>query len=417
MRGETYAFARVVESARMQQTTKLAAGAVLVAAGNSTRMGAGSVRKPLLELGGLSLIEHACAAFDAAPHVVEIVIVAHAEDLARLRALQASSAAFAKVRSIVAGGTERTHSVRAGVAAVSDACEIVLVHDAARPLVAPATIERAIAVAAREGAALVALQVSDTLKHSSDGARAEHTLDRSKHWTAQTPQAFRTQLLRELLGRAEADGFVPTDDAALHERYVGPIALVPGEPTNLKITTPADLELAQAILAARTKENAMTQRIGLGFDVHRLVAGRPCVLGGIALPHPTGPLGHSDGDAVLHAISDALLGAAGLDDLGTLYSDRDPKWKDADSAALLSDVVTRIRAGGWRVVNVDVVIATEGPRIAPHRAAMRARIAELLGVDADAVNVKGKTFEGFGALAAGAGVAVQAVCSLARAAG
>jgi len=158
----------------------------------------------------------------------------------------------------------------------------------------------------------------------------------------------------------------------------------------------------------------MTHRIGLGFDLHRLEAGRPCMLGGIELPHPTGPLGHSDGDAVLHALADAVLGAAGLDDLGTLFSDKDPRWKGADSAALLGECMARVHAAGWRVENVDIVIATEGPRIAPHRAAMRARIAALLGVAADAVNVKGKSLEGLGALANGAGVAVQAVCLLVK---
>lgn len=158
----------------------------------------------------------------------------------------------------------------------------------------------------------------------------------------------------------------------------------------------------------------MKTRVGLGFDVHRLVAGRECRLGGVVLPHPTGPLGHSDGDAVLHAIADAVLGAAGLDDLGTLYPDRDPRWKDADSSTLLAECVARVAAAGWRVGNVDVVIATEGPRIAPHRAAMRARIAALLGVEPARVNVKGKTLEGLGALACGAGVAAQAVCLLER---
>jgi 2-C-methyl-D-erythritol 2,4-cyclodiphosphate synthase len=151
-------------------------------------------------------------------------------------------------------------------------------------------------------------------------------------------------------------------------------------------------------------------RVGTGFDVHRLVAGRPCVLGGVELPHPRGPLGHSDGDAVLHAIADALLGAAGLDDLGTLFPEREPRWKDAPGAELLRAVVERVRAAGWRPVNVDVVVATEGPRLAPHRQAMRASIAGLLGLDPGAVNVKGKTLEGLGALAGGQGVAAQAVC-------
>jgi 2-C-methyl-D-erythritol 2,4-cyclodiphosphate synthase len=155
-------------------------------------------------------------------------------------------------------------------------------------------------------------------------------------------------------------------------------------------------------------------RVGTGFDIHRLVTGRPCVLGGITLPHPTGPEGHSDGDAVLHALTDALLGAAGLDDLGTLFPDKDPQWKGADSARLLTVALARVREQGFGVVNADIVVATEGPRIAPHRAAMRARIAELLGVDVTRVNVKGKSLEGLGALANGAGVAVQAVCLLAR---
>lgn len=155
-------------------------------------------------------------------------------------------------------------------------------------------------------------------------------------------------------------------------------------------------------------------RVGTGFDLHRLVPGRPCMLGGIELAHPSGPLGHSDGDAVLHALADALLGAAGLDDLGTLFPDRDPAWKGADSRKLLGEVVARLAAAGWSVVNCDLVIATEGPRIAPERARMRASIADLLGVAPDAVNVKGKSLEGMGALAGGTGVAVQAVALLRR---
>ena len=156
----------------------------------------------------------------------------------------------------------------------------------------------------------------------------------------------------------------------------------------------------------------MSARVGLGFDLHRLEAGRRCVLGGVEIPHPSGPAGHSDGDAVLHALIDALLGAAGAEDLGTLFPDTDPRWKGADSATLLTEALALVRARGWRVVNVDVVVASEGPRIAPHRAAMRARMAELLGVEPEAVNVKGKTLEGLGALAGGAGVAAQAVCLL-----
>jgi 2-C-methyl-D-erythritol 2,4-cyclodiphosphate synthase len=158
----------------------------------------------------------------------------------------------------------------------------------------------------------------------------------------------------------------------------------------------------------------MNQRVGIGFDLHRLVPGRACVLGGVPFDHARGPLGHSDGDAVLHAVADALLGAAGLDDLGTLFPDSDARWKDADSQALLGEVWRRVRAAGWRVANLDVVIATEGPRIAPRRAEMRAAIGKLVGLAPEAVNVKGKSLEGLGALAGGQGVAVQAVCLLQR---
>jgi 2-C-methyl-D-erythritol 2,4-cyclodiphosphate synthase len=155
-----------------------------------------------------------------------------------------------------------------------------------------------------------------------------------------------------------------------------------------------------------------TLRVGLGFDIHRLEPGRACILGGLELPHPHGPVGHSDGDAVLHAISDALLGAAGLDDLGTLFSDKDPRWRGANSQGLLGECLRRVRAAGFEPISVDVVVVTEGPRIAPHRAALRAKLAELLGMDPGTVNIKGKSLEGLGALAHGAGVEVQAVCLL-----
>lgn len=156
----------------------------------------------------------------------------------------------------------------------------------------------------------------------------------------------------------------------------------------------------------------MSARVGLGFDSHALVPGRPCVLGGVRIPHTSGPSGHSDGDAVLHAIADALLGAAGLEDLGTLFPDSDPRWKGADSAQLLQTVVEKVRSAGFRVVNVDVVVFARSPKIAPHRAAMRARIAELCGIEASGVNVKGKTLEGFADAGKDSTVAAQAVCLL-----
>lgn len=214
---------------------------------------ANGARKPFLCLAGRAVLEHSCAAFHAAPSVGAIVIVAHRDDLTAVEALARSNSSFAKVAAVVPGGAQRTDSVRLGVARVAAQFEIVLIHDAARPLIRPETIERAVEVAAREGAALVAIPVSDTLKHSSDGVRAQSTLDRSHVWSAQTPQAFRAELLRELLARAQGENFTPTDDAALYERYVGPIPLVQGERSNLKVTVPEDLAVAEAILALRAR--------------------------------------------------------------------------------------------------------------------------------------------------------------------
>jgi 2-C-methyl-D-erythritol 4-phosphate cytidylyltransferase/2-C-methyl-D-erythritol 2,4-cyclodiphosphate synthase len=384
--------------------------AVLVAAGASRRMGGGA-NKALFEAAGAALVVHAARALAAV--VRHLVVVGRAEELDLLQGVFAAPGA-PRVHAFVAGGEERVDSVRAGLAALPAGVERVLVHDAARPLVTSADVRRVYDAILEHGAALLAARATDTVKRARDGHTTEETLDRSALWLAQTPQGFEAPRFVELHERAAREKFKPTDDAALWERYEGPVVLVEASGVNLKVTRPEDLVVVSAILAARLPGTvrAMQLRVGTGFDVHRLAAGRPCVLGGVVLPHPTGPLGHSDGDAVLHALSDALLGAAGLDDLGTLFPDTEPRWKGADSGALLREVVRLVRAGGWRVENCDVVIATEGPRIAPHRAAMRASIAQLVGIDIGRVNVKGKSLEGLGALAGGAGVAVQAVCLL-----
>lgn len=229
-----------------------------MAAGASTRFrggaGADEPGKPFQLLCGRSVLEHAAAAFADLAGVRELVVVARAEDLERVRALVARSTALSRVSAIVEGGATRSDSVRAGLEAVSRECDLVAVHDAARPLVTPRTVERALTVAARRGAALVAVPVRDTIKTSSSGDAAEGTIDRSVLWAAQTPQVFRTALLRELFERAASDAFRPTDESALHERYVGPVPLVEGSSDNLKITTRTDLLVAEAILRARDGE-------------------------------------------------------------------------------------------------------------------------------------------------------------------
>ncbi|MFT5292187.1 MAG: 2-C-methyl-D-erythritol 4-phosphate cytidylyltransferase [Planctomycetota bacterium] len=226
---------------------------VLVAAGSSTRMrqgGKSALRKPWLDLCGQPVLEVTAEAISSAPEVQELVIVIHPDDIERLRTHAAGKSAFAKLVAIVPGGKERADSVRLGARASNTTVDVIAVHDAARPLVEPATVSAAIQLAHVSGAALVAVPVTDTIKESSDGKHVSATLDRSLLWSAQTPQCFRATRFLELLDRAELEGFRPTDDSALWERWVGPVPLVEGSPRNRKITTPADLELARALLCS-----------------------------------------------------------------------------------------------------------------------------------------------------------------------
>lgn len=227
------------------------ATAILVAAGGSTRMGPGVARKPWLELEGRSVLERSAAAFAACPAVSALVIVAHPEDLERARVLGAGDVLFGKPLTVVLGGARRADSVRAGLGAADGDARLVAIHDAARPLVSLELIARALASAAEHGAALVAMRASDSIHFSADGHRATRALERAELWCAQTPQVFERQRFAELLERALREGWSPTDDAALWERYVGPVALVEGERANLKLTTPEDVIVAAALLRAR----------------------------------------------------------------------------------------------------------------------------------------------------------------------
>jgi 2-C-methyl-D-erythritol 4-phosphate cytidylyltransferase len=227
------------------------ASAVIVAAGSATRMASSGPRKPLVEIEGKTLLEHVLAAFAAAPSVAEVVLVAHPADVAQLERWSTERPVFSKVRAIVPGGAERADSVRIGAFWCSFENGVICVHDAARPLIEPGCIETAVALAARKGAALVAVPARDTVKWSDDGRAAARTLERERLWCAQTPQVFETRRFKELVEQAHAEGFRPTDDAALWERYVGPVPIVPGDPGNLKVTTPADHVVAEALLRAR----------------------------------------------------------------------------------------------------------------------------------------------------------------------
>ncbi|MDR7523179.1 MAG: 2-C-methyl-D-erythritol 4-phosphate cytidylyltransferase [Armatimonadota bacterium] len=372
-------------------------GAIIVAAGASTRL-PGEVPKPFLPLGGRWVLERALAAFEATASIERVVVVVGAAYVAPARARLRG-----KVGAVVAGGPDRRDSVAAGLEALPDAGWVV-VHDGARPFVTPALIDRVLEAARRTGAATAGLPVADTLKEVT-GDRIRRTVDRSTLWAVQTPQAFRGEVLREAhrrIGRSQP----VTDDAELVERLGAEVVVVPGDPGNLKITTPQDLELARWLV------EASALRVGVGYDAHRLVPDRPLVLGGVTIPHPRGLAGHSDGDALAHAIADALLGAAGQRDIGAHFPPDDPTYRGADSLHLLAEVARRLRAEGWSVVNVDAVVQAESPRLSPFAATMQERLAAALGVQPDRVAVKATTGEGLGPIGREEGIAAQAVALL-----
>jgi 2-C-methyl-D-erythritol 4-phosphate cytidylyltransferase/2-C-methyl-D-erythritol 2,4-cyclodiphosphate synthase len=292
--------------------------------------------------------------------------------------------------------------VAAAFRLVSERADVVVIHDAARPFASSGLVARTIAAAAESGAALAALGVRDTVKQV-DGDVVRATLDRQTIFLAQTPQAFRREVLRDALA-VTGDA---TDEAALAERAGHTVRIVEGEASNIKVTTSEDLIIAEAI--GRGGKPARTGRAGMGYDLHRFVVGRPFILGGVTIPFERGLAGHSDADAVCHAVTDAILGAAGAGDIGRHFSDTDPRWKGASSIDLLRRAVEVVHAEGLDVGNVDATVIVERPKLAPYIDQMRANLAAVLGVSIDRVSIKGKTNEGLGELGRGEALAVHAI--------
>jgi 2-C-methyl-D-erythritol 4-phosphate cytidylyltransferase / 2-C-methyl-D-erythritol 2,4-cyclodiphosphate synthase len=326
----------------------------------------------------------------------------------------------ARVR-VVAGGARRQDSVANAFRAVSDASEVIVIHDAARPFASASLIARTIVAAAESGAAVAAVVSRDTVKRAGmPGAgevrTVEQTLPRDTIFLAQTPQAFRREVLAEAL-KLPGDA---TDEAALVERAGHPVRIVDGESTNIKITTPEDLAIAETIALERDPsgrgKRARTGRAGTGYDLHRLVEGRPLIIGGVTIPSPRGALGHSDADVVCHAVTDAVLGALSLGDIGQHFPDSDPRWKDASSLDLLERAVALVADRNYEIGNVDVTVILEQPKIKDYIHAMRNALAAALGIDAARVSIKGKTNEGMDAIGRGEAIAAHAV-ALVRARG
>jgi 2-C-methyl-D-erythritol 4-phosphate cytidylyltransferase/2-C-methyl-D-erythritol 2,4-cyclodiphosphate synthase len=378
--------------------------ALIVAAGSGMRFG-GEVPKQYLPLGGRAVLRHSVEAFLGHARIDGVRVVIGPEH----RALYETAVAGLPAPRLLPpafGGATRQESVRHGLESLADEPPArVLIHDAARPFVSADIIDRTLAALDEAPAAVVAVPVTDTLKRA-EGETVTGTLDRAGLWRAQTPQAFHFEPI--LSAHRRAAGAALTDDAAVAEAAGLPVKLVMGAEDNFKITTSDDLRRAGSLLGG-----AAEFRTGMGYDVHRFVAGDGVTLCGLRIPHDRALEGHSDADAGLHALTDALLGALGAGDIGSHFPPSDARWKGADSAQFLAHAAALLSARGGRVVHVDVTLVCERPRIAPHRAAMVARIAGILGIDEGRVSVKATTTEGLGFTGRREGIAAQAVATVA----
>ncbi|HET7559740.1 MAG TPA: 2-C-methyl-D-erythritol 2,4-cyclodiphosphate synthase, partial [Limnochordia bacterium] len=362
---------------------------VVVAAGRGVRLGAGPA-KQYRWLAGKPLLAHTLARVrSAAPAGIVVVTPAGDEGFVKREIVQAYDLGPCRY---AAGGADRQSSVLAGLRAVPEQVEWVAVHDAARPLAGAAAFAAVWDRAAACGAAVAAAPVPDTLRRG-DGASplAAGEVERTGLWAAQTPQIARRGRLIEALERAAADGVQATDEAAALTRLGDAVALVDIQTPNPKLTRPSDLPLLEALLGG-----GVGARIGFGYDVHRLVPGRPLILGGVQFAHERGLEGHSDADVLCHAIMDALLGAAALGDIGEHFPNTDARYAGADSLELLRTVTGLLAAAGMAILNVDATLVAERPKLMPHAAAMRANLAEAMGIPASAVGLKATTNERLG---------------------
>lgn len=374
----------------MPQTALPSVTAIIVAAGASRRMGFDKLSYRLPD--GRTVLETSCALFAAHPAVDELVLVAGGNR----PQCEAIAAACPKPCTVVQGGATRADSVRNGLAAAKG--QLVAIHDAARPFASEEVITQALQAAAKTGAAAPAVPVKDTIKVADKDGRVVTTPDRATLYAVQTPQCFDRALYLQALEAVSGEkASLVTDDCSLFELAGLPVTLTAGDYANLKITTKEDLQ----------KENTM--RIGHGYDVHRLVEDRKLILGGVEVPYEKGLLGHSDADVLLHAVMDAVLGAAALGDIGQHFPDTDPAYKGADSLALTREVAKIIVAHGYKVGNIDATILCQRPKLAPHIPAMRQNIADAFGLPLDAVSVKATTEEHLGFTGEGLGIAAHAV--------
>ncbi len=385
------------------------ASAVIPAAGRGERFGRGQ-NKVFTPAAGIPLLGHTLGAFERSESISEIVVVVGAHELDEARAV-IEGFGLKKIKAVVAGGGHRQDSVRLGIEAASPDTEIIAVHDGARCLVTPEVIESTIAEARASGAAVAAVPVIDTIKTATPDGLVDQTLDRDRLWAIQTPQTFCRDLITRAMREATEAGFYATDDAALVERVGHGVKLVMGSYDNIKVTTPRDLEYVESKLGGRVKGEIRT---GFGYDIHRFLEGRRLFLGGVEFPGETGLDGHSDADVILHAIADAMLGAAALGDIGVHFPNTDPRFKGSSSLLLLEHTAGVLKSAGWQVVNVDSTLVSERPKIMGRALEMREKIGASLGIDSGRVSIKATTAEKLGDIGRGDGAACYAIATIER---
>lgn len=375
---------------------------ILLAAGSGRRMGAGE-NKVLLTLGSRTILEHSLLAIEKSGVAAEVILAIRPEDEARIAPLLQGYPLPVK---LVYGGEQRQDSVRNALEAVSAEIGIIAIHDAARCFVSPELIRRCVASAEQFGSGVAGRRVYDTVKEIS-GTYIVNTLNRDQLICIETPQCFRREVIADAYRRAYEDHYYGTDDAGLLERLGEQPVWVLSEEVNLKMTDPRDFEYGKFLV-----HEEKSPRTGMGYDAHRFAKDRRLILGGVEIPCEVGLLGHSDADVLVHAVMDALLGAAALGDIGKHFPDTDPQYQDISSIALLKHVGALMRAHGAEIVNLDATLILQAPKIAPYREQMRQNIADALQLAPEQVSVKATTTERMGFEGRGEGASAMAVCTI-----
>ncbi len=391
--------------------------AIIVAAGRGKRMNS-NMNKVFMKLGSQPILLYSVLTFSACTRVDNIVVVAASDEVEYVERLLEKTIGI-KNWQVVAGGSERQYSIANALTCVPEESDLILVHDGARPLVSKECIESVIQVAHEKKAVVAAVAVKDTIKIVDDHKNVIDTPERNTLWSIQTPQGFDAKLLRKAYDKAEQDGYLGTDDASLVERLGVEVKIVVSSYDNIKITTPEDVIIAEALIKQDSSHLSMQEvggrdmvRFGMGYDVHKLVEDRKLILGGVEIPYVYGLAGHSDADVLLHSIKDALLGAAALGDIGKHFPDTDMQYKGVSSIFLLERVRDIIGEHGYIVNNIDATIVAQRPKVAPYIPEMNKHIAAALQVEIGQVNVKATTTEGLGFAGKGEGIAAYAVASI-----